>query len=952
MKNELKDFDGFIFQANKIFRDRVYTDYLRLFAYGTDASCYRYIPKVVIIAHNESEIQKLFSLSLKFNVPLTFRAAGTSLSGQACTDNVLVVANAMWKNIEITNDAESIFCDCGVIGSEANAALKPFGKKIGPDPATLNNALIGGIFSNNSSGMCCGVKQNSYKTIRSIRVILHDGFILDTSENAKDSENLQAFMRVHKDKADSILSLRKEILADDELCALIRRKFAIKNTTGYSINALLDFDNLKDILNHIFIGAEGTLAFVSRVEYECVQDYKYKACAFLFYADLNCAAKAVEILARNEDIVSAAEIMDYGCLKSVRNLDNIDERILNAKEGQCALLIQLEDSSKENLESKIAFITSALKEAPSLFGEEFSLDENIQNSWWKIRKGLLPLTASMRPNKSVVITEDICFEIQNFAKGIEAITQLFTDFNFDGIIFGHALSGNVHFIITPILDDESESARFGAFMESMVDSVIALGGSTKAEHGTGRMIAPFVEKEWGQKAYSINQKIKAIFDSANLINPDVIISSNPLIHLENFKSSSAVDDFINGCMECGFCEKICPSKDLSLTPRQRITIQREIARLKNLLHPTTQELQLLQQIQKDYEYLGIETCATCSMCATLCPLEIDTAQIALNAIPKTTSSTARFIATQLGKNLPLTLNVAKAGMDIANKGLKIFGSHTISKISTKANSLLHTPFIPTTMPSSNTYSLQNTHKNIHTDREVIYISTCINRTFAPSAKASDTRSLQEVFESVCKKAKISVIYPDNIANLCCGKAFKNYPQTSSSKALELYQTLISMTRDKNIDIVCDHSACSYEIISYISQKDSNLALNIYDMPQYIAKVLLERLQITPINEDIALYQTCSTRKAKWDNILHDIAEICTNGQIVIHEKTKCCGFAGNKGFNTPELNASALREFANFYANTTCKRGFSSQSTCEIGLSHHSGFMWQHILYLVDETSQ
>lgn len=951
MKNELKDFDGFIFQANKIFGDRVYTDYLRLFAYGTDASCYRYIPKVVIIAHNESEIQKLFSLSQRFNAPLTFRAAGTSLSGQACSDNVLVVTNTMWKNIQITKDAKTIFCDCGVIGSDANIALAPFGKKIGPDPATINNALIGGIFSNNSSGMCCGVKQNSYQTIRSIRVILNDGSIVDTSNNAKEDESIDHFINRHKDKVQSLLELRKEILEDKSLSALIRRKFAIKNTTGYSINALLDFDNIKDILNHIFIGAEGTLGFISRVEYECIEDYKHKACALLFYENIHCASKAVEILAHNEDIVSAAEIMDYGCLQSVKNLDNIDERILNSKEGQCALLVQLEDSTQDGLESRIKTITRALQNSNSLFGEEFSLDKKQQDSWWKIRKGILPLAAAMRPNKSMVITEDICFEISQFTKGIESITNLFKQFNFNGIIFGHALSGNVHFIITPILDDEKESARFGAFMEAMVDCVVGLGGSTKAEHGTGRMVAPFIEKEWGQKAYRINERIKEIFDSNHLINPDVIISKNPKIHLENFKSSSLVDDYINGCMECGFCEKVCPSKDLSLTPRHRITIQREITRLKNKQYRSQTEEDILDELQKGYQYLGVQTCATCSMCATVCPLEIDTAKIALNAMRDNVSNTQQYIAKQIGNNLGLVVKMAKLSLQITDKASSIIGKETISNFSKKANRILGTPFIPSNMPNKNNYDLKANHA-INSNKQVLYFTTCINRAFAPQSKTNNTISLQETFENVCKKAGIEVIYPKRIENLCCGKAFKHYSKANVSKAEETYNELLIAVLNKDIDIVCDHSACSYELINYIkATKDSKSALKIYDMPQYISEVLLNRLNITPLNEDIALYATCSTKKNKQDGLLIEIAKTCTNGEILIHEPTQCCGFAGNKGFNTPELNQSALQGLKEFYSTKSCKRGYSSSSTCEIGLSHHSGFAWQNLLYLVDKTS-
>lgn len=959
------DFEGFIAQAQIIFKNRIYTDYLRRFAYGTDASCYRYVPRVVVWAFDESEIIKLFALSEKYNTPLTFRAAGTSLSGQACSDSVLVLANARWQGISIQDNASSIVCDCGVIGSEANEALKPFGKKIGPDPATINNAMIGGIFSNNSSGMCCGVKQNSYNTIKSVRVILHDGFVLDTSERASKNETIQSFLTHHKDKADALLALRDEILDSKELTKLIRRKFAIKNTTGYSINTLLDFSEIKDILNHIFIGAEGTLGFVSQVEYECMSDYAFKACALLFYENLTLAAKAVQILAKNEDIVSAAELMDYACLKSAQHLGDIDERILSIKEGQCALLVQLEDATQKALESKIGTISQALTEAPSLFGENFSSNEKEMASWWKIRKGLLPLSASLRPSGSIVITEDICFEIESFAQGIEEITRLFAKFDFDGIIFGHALSGNVHFIITPNLNDKDESARFGAFMEAMVDCVLSLGGSTKAEHGTGRMIAPFVEREWGKQAYNINQKIKSIFDPHNLINPDVIISNDTRIHLKNLKQSSEVEDFINQCMECGFCEKVCPSKELTLTPRQRIAVRKEIKRLENVQSKSLEEEQQLKELKDGYVYFGIDTCATCSMCASLCPLEIDSAKIALTLKPTLTSTTAQFIASNVGKHFSSTLALAKGGVKFVNMSSHFFGTNTISKWSKATRNLLSTPYIPTSMPRANeskitTQNMDSVPTHIAT-KKVFYFSTCINRVFAPSVRALDKRPLQEVFESLCKKAGIRVIYPHNLENLCCGKAFKDYPKTSEQKAQELYESLKKLKENEEIiEVVCDHSACSYELMQTIKHKQDSQNLNdikIFDMPQYIANVLLERLHITPLNEDIALYAMCATKKGGWESTLDYIANSCTNGKVIKHTKTQCCGFAGNKGFVCPELNESALRELSEFYAQKRgvdkhLKRGFASSSTCEIGLNDKTHIMWQNLLYLVDEVSE
>lgn len=1030
MHNRKKpDFEGFIAEAKEIFKDRIYTDYLRRFAYGIDASCYAYVPRVVVRAVNESEIINLFTLSQKYNTPLTFRAAGTSLSGQACSDSVLVLANAFWQDIEIIGNAESIKCSCGVIGIEANEALKPYGKKIGPDPATINNAMIGGIFSNNSSGMCCGVKQNSYNTIKSARFILHNGTTLDTSENAKPNESIESFLQKHKDKADSLLALRKEILQDTELCELIKRKFAIKNTTGYSINALLDFSEIKNIINHLFIGAEGTLGFVSSVEYECVEDYAYKACALLFYKDLALGAKAVEILAANESLVSAAEIMDYACLDSAKGLENAPRELGQIESGACAILVQLESSTKKELDSKIAHISKELESVPSLFGVCFSSDEKLMASWWKIRKALLPLAAGSRPSGSIVITEDICFPISTFAQGIDSITKLFEKFNFQGIIFGHALSGNVHFIITPNLNDEKESQAFGEFMEAMVDSVISLQGSTKAEHGTGRMIAPFVEKEWGAKAYAINRRIKEIFDPHSLINPDVIISDNPQIHTQNLKQSSEVEDFINQCMECGFCEKVCPSRELTLTPRQRIAVRKEIARLEALLAESTKSTQKpahiqaqLEELKKGYQYFGIDTCATCSMCSLSCPLEIDSGKIASKLSPAAKGTFSRFVATQSAKHFSSTLSLAKGGLRIANFSSNIVGKNTLSNLSKKMSFL---PYIPHSLPRANAYRLESkdfSHSHhacrdealgarvalpqrvrptplreqsnawdngVQSQVAIIYFSTCINRSFAPQSSLKDTRALQEVFESLCEKARVSVVYPQNLSNLCCGKAYKDYPQSAKLKRKEVYRALESSVKElqskgvEQIHIVCDHSACSYELKNGLKELDSTLT--ILDMPECIESTLLPRLHITPLDEDIALYAMCATRKGKWDKSLESIAKTCTNGEVIVHSKTQCCGFAGNKGFICSELNASALRELSEFYAdkqrgdlacgleskiesekvdssvesttqNNTQRHkklrlGFSSSSTCEIGLNDKTNIIWQNLLYLVDSVS-
>lgn len=960
-----KKYLRFYEEASEFLPDRIFKDYLRCFAYGLDASCYRYIPKIVIWAWNEEEICKILALSQKHNVALTFRAAGTSLSGQASSESVLVVCNAHWKNIALVlngADATSIWCDCGVIGADANAALKPYRKKIGPDPATINNALIGGIFSNNSSGMCCGVKQNSYQTIRSIRAILFDGTILDTS----DSQNVEIFCQKYPQIVEQLLALRAEILADTDLTNFIKRKFAIKNTTGYSINALVDFESIKDILNHIFIGAEGTLGFISRVEYECVKDFNHKACALLFYHTLADASHAIQILAQNDSIVSAAEMMDYASLLSVQDLDGMPPEIKKISEGNCAILIQLEEDNKEVLEQNITTITEQLSGIQTCFGLNFSFDAAVQETWWKIRKGLLPLAAAMRPSGSTVIVEDICFEIKDFASGIEGISKLFKQYDFDGIIFGHALSGNVHFIITPILGDSEESKRFGALMESLADLVVSFNGSIKAEHGTGRMVAPFVAKEWGEKATAIHHKIKAIFDSKNLINPDVIISDDPQIHLKNLKPSGShlIEDYLDACMECGFCEKVCPSKNLTLTPRQRIAVYREIKRLESIPQEkrSENEEQELQELQKGYAYFGVETCATCSMCATLCPLEIDTAKIALNISQehyKITESSVGFFA----NHIATTMNILRFGVDCANSTNSLFGTERAQKMTQKLHKFCKTPVLLDYFPSKNSYALVSKKATDKENGQVVYFSSCLNRAFAPSAKAEDKRSIAEVFESLCRKAHFSVIYPDNIEKLCCSKAYKNHRETATHLIKEAYQALRIASSDGAIPIVCDHSACSLELFKSLNEyaaTHNQPILSIFDMPAFVDSVLTPYLNFNKTTQKIALYAPCSTRNnvlknqtTNWEQALVSLAQKC-GAEIIMDSHVKCCGFAGNKGFLTPELNASALENFGinngqNLF--TEIRKGFSSSSTCEIGLSQKSGFSWQHIIYFVDSCS-
>ena len=932
-----RDYERFAKEAKEICKDRVYTDHLRRYAYGVDASCYSYLPKVVVKAEDEREVRRLIRLCQQCGTPFTFRAAGSSLSGQCSSEDVLIVCNDGFKKMEVIDDGKALKCECGVIGSDANDLLKPYNRKIGPDPATLATALVGGILNNNSSGMCCGTAQNSYKTIRSIRVVLLDGTVLDTS----DKKSIEQFLREKPQMVEDILQLRKEILADEELTHLIHHKYKIKNTTGYGLNSLVDFEDIIDIINHLFIGSEGTLGFVSEIVYNTVEDVPHKGCGLMFFSTLNDASLAVVALANmGREKVIAAEMMDYQSLRAVQSLENVPEFVREVPEGTSAILFQTESYSKETVDENLAFIKDQLKDIPTAILSLYSQEPKVYDSWWAIRKGILPIVGGQRRKGTTVITEDVCFQIEDFTKGIEMITELFHKYDFvdGGVIFGHALSGNVHFNITPDFSDPKDIKNFGDLVEEMSERVSGFGGSLKAEHGTGRMVAPFVEMEWGKKAYEINRRIKAIFDPERILNPDVMITDDPDVYKKNLKAQCVIDDAFTICMECGFCEKHCPSRNLTLTPRQRIALLRETKRLENEGNFT-----LASELRKGYEYFGVDTCAACSMCKGLCPLSIDTAQIALSM--RRIDPPAPELAKKIYDNFSTTLQMCRAGVSLEGIAGSIITQKAISKITEGLHGVTGvTPYVPKTTPKANRYKLKNRIKPTNFEK-VVYFSTCANRAFKPNQGYDDDRSLQQVVESLCNKAHIDIIYPKHIENLCCGLSFENYDDVHERAVKDLHDALMKASQNGKYPIVIDHSACFNHAFKHMPD------LEINDISEFLCKYVVPHLDIEKCDERVIVHKQCKIKSLNKSQYIEDLARLCTDHVFNI-KSFACDGFAGQKGFFTPELNKSATKDLAGEIAEYGATLGVSSSSTCEIGLGENGGIPFVGVAFLLDRCSK
>jgi len=919
--------------------DQIILDYARRFALSTDASFYRLTPEIIVRIEDEQQLSTLLNLAGRFYVPITFRAAGTSLSGQAITDSVLVMLGSLWNNVKVTDDGKQIHLQPGVIAAEANLALEKYGRKIGPDPASINVCKIGGIVANNASGMCCGMANNTYHTLSGIRLLLWDGTILDT----RDSASVSAFRKHHSDLLGRLKSLAGDIKSNPDLLKKIQHKYRLKNTTGYSINALIDYNDPIDILAHLMVGSEGTLGFISEVSYNTVPHYSCRATAILFFEDIKSCCNAV--IALKNMPVEAVELIDGRGLQAVSDKPGMpmpESQIKALGTNISALLIETSAQNKSGLTQQIEEISDCLKHHKTLKPIIFTTDKELASQWWAIRKGLFPAVGAVRQTGTTVIIEDVAFPIERLSDAVRELQGLFKKFNYDdALIFGHALQGNLHFVFSQSFETDQEKERYRQFMDEVCQMVVGTyDGSLKAEHGTGRNMAPFVELEWGEDAYQIMRSIKQLLDPLNILNPGVLINDDPEVHIQNLKSMPTVSPIIDRCIECGFCEPTCPSKQLSLTPRQRIALFREITRQKQMGSDTS-------EIEDQYQYLGIDTCAATGLCAERCPVGINTGEFIKELREEKNrrwAGTANFLSNHFGA----VSACVRGGLIATDLMHKTLNTDTMQRLTGSIRRLSHNTvplWVPETPRAIRPKQLQRLNLSSlvtpTTQTKIIYWPSCAARNFAPP-RGSDNAPLPEVVTRLLRKAGYAVeLLIDS--DLCCGQPFesKGHCEIASQKRKQLIDRLSQVSEQGRHLILTDTSPCALQL-------NTEHSLQIMEPIQFTLEKLTKRLDINPLDQTIALHVTCSTQKQGLKQHAIELAQQCAH-EVIVPKEIDCCGFAGDKGFTLPELNASSLSTLRQQVSN--CAAGYSTSLTCEIGLSHHSGIHYQSLLYLVDKAS-
>jgi len=907
-------------------------DATRRHAVARDASHYHLVPAEVVTPEDAAAVAALFERVHEAGRTVTFRSGGTSLSGQGVTDSVLADTRRGFRRIRVVDGGLRVRVEPGATVRQVNAALARHGRMLGPDPASEVACTLGGVLANNSSGMTCGTEFNAYRTVESMTVVLPSGLVLDTADPGADVVLAMREPDLHR----GLIALRDRVRSDPASVATIERLFARKNTMGYSVNAFTDFTEPVDILAHLLVGSEGTLGFVAEAVLRTVPLRPAVATGLAVFRTLADAAAAAPALAAAG--FAAVELMDATSLRVAQRLPDCPADLAGLDvAGHAALLVELQQEDEEALRDALERTSAAVAGLDAVAPVELTRDAGRRTALWHIRKGLYTSVAGARPTGTTALLEDVVVPVERLAEACDALIALFEHHGYeDSVIFGHAKDGNIHFMLTERFDLDGDLDRYRMFTEDMVDLILGLGGALKAEHGTGRVMAPFVERQYGPELYAVMREVKRLVDPAGLLNPGVVITDDPTAYLRDLKGTPAVDPIVDSCVECGYCEPVCPSRDLTLTPRQRIVVRRELAAAE-----VRGDTELVKTLSADFEYQGVQTCAVDGMCATTCPVGINTGDL----VRSLRAREARPVPDALWSGASRVWGPATAAVSVALSVAHAAPASVAGSLAAAGRAVLGAEQVPSYSADLPRGGRRRSGRPA-ADAVAVYFPACVGTMFGTERGVPD---VSEAFLALCERAGVSVRIPDGIAGLCCGTPWKSKGHLGGYGHMSgrLHEALIAATDGGALPVVCDASSCTEGLIVALGEA----GIDVVDSVAFARRHLLPRLTVTRTVGSLVLHPTCSSAQLGIDADLRAIADAVAD-RVEVPLDWSCCGFAGDRGLLHPELTAAATaREAAEVVAGDHDAYA-SLNRTCELGLTRATGHEYEHILQQLERATR
>ncbi|MGV9352562.1 FAD-binding and (Fe-S)-binding domain-containing protein [Streptomyces misionensis] len=927
--------------------DKVLHTLSDLVKYASDASPYRFVPKVVVIAESVADVAAVLRYAHEQRREVVFRAAGTSLNGQAQGKDILVDVRRHWTGVEVLDGGAEARIAPGTTVGRVNITLSRYGRLMGPDPASSSACTVGGVVANNASGMTAGVTRNSYRLLSSLTLVLPSGTVVDTA-----SPNADAMLRrTEPDLCEALLGIKADIESDAALVARIRAKYELKNTNGYRLDAFLDASTPVGILRGLMVGSQGTLGFIAETVFRTVSLDRLTHTALLFFPDLTAAAAAVPLF--NGAGARAVELMDGNTLRACASVDGVPADWADLPRETAALLVEFrasDDAAHQAYRKAAAGVVEQLTLVAPVASvtNRFVEDAATIRTYWHAREAFMTAVGKARPAGSTLITEDFAVPPSRLAEAAEALSELQLRHGFDAAVAGHAAHGNLHFLLAFDAGRPDEVQRYADFMDEFCALVVdRFDGSLKAEHATGRNMTPFLEAEWGDRATSLMWRIKEAFDPAGVLAPGVVLNRDPRAHLEGLKTIPAIEEIADSCIECGFCEPVCPSRDLTTTPRQRIVLRREMMR-----QPAGSPV--MDSLVDSYGYDAVDTCAGDSSCAIACPVGIDTGTMMKRFRHQRHSAREERNAARVAERFSLVERSVRTALGVADH----LGDRALGNVTSAARKVVSTDLMPDWIPSIPSPASKRLPRTDRATANAVYYVACVNRIFGEPDGVSGP-SLPEAVVRLSNRAGRPVWIPPDLVGSCCATIWhsKGYDDGNTVMANRIVERAWEWTDGGRLPLVVDASSCTlgigHEVVPYLTPANlrKHEALTVVDSIVWAATELLPRLEVTERVDSVVLHPTCSMRH------LGDVEELRAVARFVARDVhvpvyAECCGFAGDRGLLHRELTEAATAHEAEEVASGAYDAYLSANRTCEIGMQHATGRPYRSVLLALERATR